>query len=120
MNNPMRLFNRKGVWHVEFAGGKRRSLRTPDAATAKGIFKELEKEYLRGRLLRLDNTKRISISEFSSAQIKFVSSGVFGQIPDTISTPSASLVKRVSLSLPGICREQHLPEIRPCLRFSEI
>ena len=66
MNNPMRLFNRKGVWHVEFAGGKRRSLRTSDEKTARGIFRELEKDYLRGRLLRLDNTKRISISEFST------------------------------------------------------
>ena len=74
MNNPMRLFNRKGVWHVEFAGGKRRSLRTSDEKTARGIFRELEKDYLRGRLLRLDNTKRISISEFSTSnQLKLSS-----------------------------------------------
>ena len=66
MKNRMRLFCRHGVYHVEFAGGKRRSLRTSDEQTAKGIFKELEKEYLRGRLLRLDNSKRKSISEFST------------------------------------------------------
>lgn len=66
MNNPMRLFCRKGVYHVEFAGGKRRSLRTSDEKTATGIFKELEKEYLRGRLIKLDNSKRLTISEFAT------------------------------------------------------
>jgi len=66
MNNPMRLFCRKGVYHVEYSGGKRRSLRTSDTQTAKGIFKELEKEYLRGRLLRLDTIKRTKISEFTA------------------------------------------------------
>ncbi|MFZ4441539.1 MAG: tyrosine-type recombinase/integrase [Syntrophales bacterium] len=67
MNDPMRLFCRHGIWHAEFAGGKRRSLRTTDEQEAKGIFKELEKEYLRGRLLRLDTIKRTSLSDFATA-----------------------------------------------------
>lgn len=62
----MRLFKRGGIYHVEFAGEKRRSLKTSDEKTAKGIFKELEKEYLRGRLIQLDTTRRKTISEFSS------------------------------------------------------
>jgi integrase len=66
MKSPMRLLCRHGIYHVEFTGGKRRSLRTHDKETATGIFKELEKEYLRGRLLKLDNTKRLSLSDFSS------------------------------------------------------
>jgi integrase len=61
----MRFFSRNGVYHVEFAGGKRRSLKTSDYETAKGIFHALEKEYLKGRLLRLDTVKRISLSQFA-------------------------------------------------------
>jgi len=65
MKIPMRLFRRRGIYHAEFAGGKRKSLNTRDEETAKGIFKELEKEYLRGRLLMLD-PKRLSLSEFTT------------------------------------------------------
>ncbi len=65
MNTPMRLFKRGGIYHVEFAGEKRRSLKTGDEKTAQGIFRELQKEYLRGRLLQLDTTRRMTIGEFS-------------------------------------------------------
>jgi len=61
----MRLFIRNGNYHVEFPGGKRQSLRTSDEKTARGIFREIEKEYLRGRLIQLDNIKKVSISELS-------------------------------------------------------
>jgi integrase len=70
MNEPMRLFVRNGNYHIAFPGGKRQSLRTPDEKTARGIFREMEKEYLRGRLLHLDNTKRLTISELSKAYTK--------------------------------------------------
>jgi integrase len=65
MIRPMRLFNRKGFWYVEFSRGKWRSLKTRNEETAKGIFKEMEKEYLRGRLIQLD-TSRKNLSEFAS------------------------------------------------------
>lgn len=64
MIRSMRLFKRGEFWYVEFARGKWRSLRTRDEATAKGIFKEMEAEYLRGRLIQLDSN-RANLSEFA-------------------------------------------------------
>ena len=65
MIRPMRLFKRPtGIYYVELARGKARSLKTKDKAQAQGIFRAMEREYLRGRLLQLD-TRRMSISEFA-------------------------------------------------------
>ncbi|MDO9110210.1 MAG: hypothetical protein Q7U40_06105, partial [Desulfatirhabdiaceae bacterium] len=52
MNSSMRLFCRNGVYYVEIGRGKWRSLKTRDEKTANGIFRDMEKEYLRGRLLQ--------------------------------------------------------------------
>lgn len=65
MIRPMRLFKRGKFWHVEFARGKSKSIRTSDEKTARGIFKEMEREYLRGRLVQLDN-RRMTIKEFAA------------------------------------------------------
>lgn len=61
----MRLYQRGGWWYAEFSRGKAKTLKTRDEATAAAIFKEMEKEYLRGRLIKLDGS-RLSLSEFST------------------------------------------------------
>ena len=67
MNEPMRMFKRGKFWHAEFSGGKRLSLRTGDREEADSIFREMKKEYLCGRLLSLENVKRITLSDFRNA-----------------------------------------------------
>ncbi len=64
MIRPMRLYSRNGWWYAEIRRGKSKALKTRDEQTAKGIYKEMEKEYLRGRLLQLD-TRRIAVSDLS-------------------------------------------------------
>jgi len=66
MNTSMRLFKRGDTYYVEISRGKKRSLKTGDAKTAKAIFREMEKEYLKGRLIQLDTTRRMTIEEFSA------------------------------------------------------
>jgi len=66
MNEPMRLFQKRGWWHVELHRNKSRSLRTQNEAEAKKIFRDMEKEWLRGRLLNLEGYKKITISELQN------------------------------------------------------
>jgi site-specific recombinase XerD len=63
----MRLYRRKdtGYFYVEFYRGKHRSLRTKDEKKARAVYRELEKEWLRGRLIQLDHGKRITLAEFT-------------------------------------------------------
>jgi len=65
MNTSMRLFKRGDTYYVEISRGKKRSLKTGDEKTAKAIFREMEKEYLKGRLIQLDTTRRMTIGDFS-------------------------------------------------------
>jgi len=61
----MRLYQRKnGFWYVEIHRGKKRSLKTKEFKKAKGIFKEIEREYLSGRLVKLDKGKRVTLGEY--------------------------------------------------------
>lgn len=61
----MRLFRREnGIWYVEFERGKKRSLRTKDKKTAERLFKELQKEALKGKLILLEKHEKIRLSEF--------------------------------------------------------
>lgn len=61
----MRLFQRNGWFHVEYARNRSKALRTKDPKKANAIFKEMEAEHLRGRLLLLDKKERLSLSEFA-------------------------------------------------------
>lgn len=65
MNSSMRLYKRGGRWYVEFFRGKQKSLRTRDEKAAQAIYKEIRREYLRGRLLSIENTPRKTISDFA-------------------------------------------------------
>lgn len=70
MRKPMRLFQREhGIYYVEFGRGRKKSLKTKDQAKALAIFREMEKEWLRGRLVHLENEKRISLGDFAEMYI---------------------------------------------------
>ncbi len=64
MNRPMRLFQKRGVYYYETERGCRRSLRTKDPEKASRLFKELERLWLRGRLIQLEDVRRITLLEF--------------------------------------------------------
>lgn len=69
---PMRFYCRKdtGYFYVEFYRGKHRSLRTKDEKKARAVYRELEKEWLRGRLVQLDHGKRITLAEFTGEYLE--------------------------------------------------
>ncbi|WP_321414845.1 hypothetical protein [uncultured Desulfobacter sp.] len=62
----MRLFQRNGWFHVEYARNRSKALRTKDSKKANAIFRKMEAEHLRGRLLLLDRKERLSLSEFAA------------------------------------------------------
>jgi len=65
MKLTMRLYKRKsGIWYAEFSRGKARSLGTRDEKEAHAIYKELKREFLRGKLFDLDNVSRMVLTEF--------------------------------------------------------
>lgn len=70
MNYPMRLFTRKGIYYVQTGRNTKVSLKTRDRQKALPIFRDMEKEWLRGRLLKLENYKKITLSEFKKLYIE--------------------------------------------------
>lgn len=66
MKVGMRLFCRNGKYYVELGRGQKKSLRTRNKAEAESIFKAMQKEWLRGRLLKLDDFKKVTLSELAA------------------------------------------------------
>ena len=64
MKDIMYLVLKRGWYHV-VRDGKWKSLRTRDPKEADAIFKQLKREWLRGRLIQLDDITRISLSDFT-------------------------------------------------------
>ncbi len=61
----MKLFRRKnGYWYIRFERGKEKSLRTKDKRLAERLFKEIQKEALKGRIILLEKENNIKTSEF--------------------------------------------------------
>lgn len=61
----MRLFRRKhGVWYYSLKRGHEKSLKTKNKREAITMYNTIRKEVLKGRLVRLDGDKRITLSEF--------------------------------------------------------
>ena len=62
----MRLYKREdnGIWYVEFSRGKKRSLKTRNADTARRLYRKLEQEALSGRLVQLDNSGQTTLGAF--------------------------------------------------------
>ncbi len=65
----MRLFQQRDVYYIEFPGGKRRSLKTKDGRKAKGLFREIEKERLRGNLIKLEKNAGVTLGRFKKLYI---------------------------------------------------
>jgi len=70
MIKSMRLFQRNGIWYIEFRRGKWKSLRTRDQKKAQTIFNEMEKEWLRGRIFKLDTSRKITLAEFTKEYLE--------------------------------------------------
>lgn len=87
MNESMRLYTRNGWYHAEIQRGDRRALRTRDREAAEKVFAEMEKEWLRGRLLLLEDLKKISLGDFT---VKYIASRE-GLSPWTVKKDELSL-----------------------------
>jgi integrase len=67
----MRLWQRSnGLWYVTFYRGKHQALKTKDEIQAKLIFKKLEREYLQGRLIRLEKGELKLLGDFITEYLK--------------------------------------------------
>jgi len=61
----MKLFKRSnGYWYIRFERGKEKSLRTKDKKLAERLFKEIQKEILKGKIILLEKQEKISLKEF--------------------------------------------------------
>ena len=61
----MKLFRRSnGYWYIRFERGKEKSLRTKDRKLAEKLFKEIQKEVLKGKIILLEKQEKINLSEF--------------------------------------------------------
>jgi len=68
----MKLFRRKnGYWYIRFERGKEKSLRTKDERLARQLFREIQKEALKGRLIILEKQNKISLKEFIDEYLKW-------------------------------------------------
>jgi len=56
--------HKNGNWYVTFRRGDHRSLKTKNKITAERIFKELEREYLRGRIIQLEKGELKLFNDF--------------------------------------------------------
>jgi site-specific recombinase XerD len=61
----MRLYRRNGVWYVEFARGKAKSLKTEDKTEAIRLFKKIDKAYTDRKLIWLEASERILLGQFA-------------------------------------------------------
>ena len=68
----MKLFRRSnGYWYIRFERGKEKSLRTKDRKIAEKLFKEIQKEVLKGKIILLEKQEKISLSEFIQEYLKW-------------------------------------------------
>ena len=65
----MRLFKRGPTYYIEFKRGIKRSLGTADKKEAQRLFKLAKVEYLKGKLVKLDESERITLGEFVEAYL---------------------------------------------------
>jgi site-specific recombinase XerD len=68
--SDMRLWQRKGIWQITFRRGDTQSLKTKDRGKAERIFEELQKEALRGRLIRIEKKTLCLLGDFTEEYVK--------------------------------------------------
>lgn len=66
----MRLYQRNGIYYVEFERGNKQSLKTTDEKLAKSLFDRMYRERLLGRLVRLDPSPNITLEDFTKEYLK--------------------------------------------------
>ncbi len=85
----MKLFRRSnGYWYIRFERGKEKSLRTKDRRLAERLFREIQKEALKGRLILLEKQKKISLSNFIE---EYLAWGEAHKAPSTVRRDSWAL-----------------------------
>lgn len=70
MRISMKLFKRNGWYYIRFSRTKKRALRTKDKRVAQRLFKAVEREILKGRLIQLDEGEKITLAEFKDIFFK--------------------------------------------------
>ncbi len=90
MTFNMRLFRKRGWYHVEVERNRSLALRTKDEEEANNLFLEMEKEHLRGRLFKLDEVKRVTLSDFKKKYVEY---------RENLSDLSIETIKKDKLSL---------------------
>jgi hypothetical protein len=83
----MRLYKRNGVYQVDI-NGRRKSLGTKDEREATAIYREMKKEYLRGRIFDLEKVKRLPLSDFALIYLPYRQDNVS---PKTLKKDALSL-----------------------------
>lgn len=71
MSFDMRLFQKRGWYHVEIERNRSRALRTQNEAEALALIAAMEKERLVGRLASLDGRKRTTLSQLKKEYIEY-------------------------------------------------
>jgi site-specific recombinase XerD len=66
----MRLYQWRGIFYVE-VGGKRRSLRTRDRATARRLFNQIKREYLAGKIHHLIGKCTVTLGQYHDEFLKW-------------------------------------------------
>lgn len=72
----MKMFKRGKRWYVRFYRGRERSLFTEDLEEAQELFKEVKREWLRGKLLQLDEGERVTLGQFKKTYLEYRESEV--------------------------------------------
>ena len=70
MRLPMKLYTRNGWYYIRFSRTKKRALRTKDPRLAQRLFRSVEREILKGRLIQLDEGKKTTLAEFKDIFFK--------------------------------------------------
>jgi len=88
MMRTMRLYKRaNAVWYIELSRGKHKSLGTQDEKLARSIYREIQREALKGKLLSLEKVNRIRLSEFTTIYINSRQ----GKSPKTVTADNLAL-----------------------------
>lgn len=100
--SAMRLFKRGEFWYVEFPGGARRSTKATNERDARAVFRELKREYLKGRLTKLEPGRRVTLAEFMERYLERQYSSIHTQKVDSLSLRLLADVVGAGTSLRGI------------------
>ncbi|MDD5292578.1 MAG: tyrosine-type recombinase/integrase, partial [Candidatus Omnitrophica bacterium] len=77
MQEGMKLICREnGYYYIQYYRGKKKSLDTKDKDIATAMFKQEEEDYLKGKLLHLQNYKTITLGQFRKTYVETYRTGL--------------------------------------------